>query len=189
MFKELAPVTPKGKIVFLGDSITEYFPLNELLSDYPILNRGIYGDTTSDVLKRLKNSVYDLKPSQVFLCIGTNDLGEGESVTQTAKNIQEICSEILETLPATELYLISAFPINENKFSNPNDGGFCKNSDIYELNAKIRQISEIVYIDAALQMKDKDGNLSESLTEDGLHFNVKGYLILSELLKKYLKNK
>lgn len=40
----------------------------------PIYNRGIIGNTTYDVLNRLENTVFSLRPGKVFLLIGANDL-------------------------------------------------------------------------------------------------------------------
>ena len=42
-----------GRIVFLGDSITDFVNFDEVMPSYHIINRGIAGDTTSGVLRRL----------------------------------------------------------------------------------------------------------------------------------------
>ena len=63
-----------GGIVFLGDSITEFLNVDEFLPSYHIIKRGIAGDTTSGVLRRL-GEVIALKPRKLFLLIGTNDIG------------------------------------------------------------------------------------------------------------------
>jgi hypothetical protein len=75
-FKELNKRAQKGGVVFVGDSITEGFPIDEILQcNKPMYNRGINGDTSIGVLDKLKEEVFDLIPSKVFLLIGTNDLG------------------------------------------------------------------------------------------------------------------
>ena len=62
-------------IVFAGDSITEYFPIHELLtSTMPLYNRGVHGIDSLQFLEHLSSQILDLAPSKVFLLIGVNDL-------------------------------------------------------------------------------------------------------------------
>jgi lysophospholipase L1-like esterase len=75
VFTHLNAVAKPGSIVFLGDSITDFFRVNEFFPGVYVINRGISGDTTDGVLNRLAESVYELSPSKIFLMIGTNDLG------------------------------------------------------------------------------------------------------------------
>ena len=73
IFEEVNEISKPGKIVFLGDSLIDFFPIQDFFPRVKIYNRGIAGDTTKDLLKRLDN-VIELKPSKLFLQIGTNDL-------------------------------------------------------------------------------------------------------------------
>lgn len=68
------PVVP-GKIIFLGNSITEGGKWRQLLKDSTVINRGIAGDNTFGVLARLDELV-KLKPASLFVLIGTNDLSK-----------------------------------------------------------------------------------------------------------------
>ena len=74
---EALPIAPDD-VVFLGDSITEAGPWEELFPGIRVRNRGIGGDTTGGVLRRLEQ-VTSGGPAKVFLLIGTNDLGRGAS--------------------------------------------------------------------------------------------------------------
>src|SRR5262245_42410399 len=67
---------PHDSIVFLGDSITELCHWSELLQNPSVLNRGIGGDTTQDILNRV-DQIYRLRPQKLFLMIGVNDLIQG----------------------------------------------------------------------------------------------------------------
>ena len=69
------PVQP-GDVVFLGDSLTDEARWEELFAGLAVRNRGVPGDTTADVLARLE-PIARAEPAQVFLMIGTNDLGFG----------------------------------------------------------------------------------------------------------------
>jgi hypothetical protein len=59
----LAPPTAKeNRVVFLGDSITDYWKLPDYFPDKPYLNRGIDGQTTPEMLVRFRQDVIDLHP-------------------------------------------------------------------------------------------------------------------------------
>src|SRR5262245_42569936 len=60
-------------VIMLGDSITEKIDWRELFPGVSILNRGIGGDTSAGVLKRL-DEVIARHPKIVFLMVGVNDL-------------------------------------------------------------------------------------------------------------------
>ena len=62
-------------VAFLGDSLTDGYNVKSYYPEYLVSNRGIGGDTTFDLEKRLQVSVYDLKPKVAVLLIGGNNLG------------------------------------------------------------------------------------------------------------------
>ena len=65
-------------IVFLGDSITYYYDLDKYYPDNNVVNSGICGDVSEDILNDMYNRVYKYNPSIVFLLIGTNQLESDE---------------------------------------------------------------------------------------------------------------
>lgn len=79
----------KAKIVMLGDSITEGVDWNEILQDNIVVNRGISGDTTSGLLKRIHH-VVELSPSIVFIMIGVNDFGSRINIDTVFNNYKSI---------------------------------------------------------------------------------------------------
>ena len=156
-----------GRIVFLGDSITDYVNFDEVLPSYRIINRGIAGDTTSGVLRRL-GEVISLRPAKLFLLIGTNDIGQDLWTAPIARNIREIVSRIQAKSPQTRIYLQAVFP-TRNFASRPN-------TLIQELNAEIRAIAEdlhCTFIDLYPLLLDAEGELAEEYTLDGLHLSDK----------------
>ena len=66
----------KRKIVFLGDSLTDFYPLQDFFPDFSLCNRGIAGETSSDVIRRI-DDVFTLEPEVLFLQIGINDFITG----------------------------------------------------------------------------------------------------------------
>lgn len=173
--------------LFLGDSITDFYDLDKYYDGLPVVNSGISGNTTEDILDDMKNRVYDYNPSKVFLLIGTNDLIHDISVDDITSNIEKIISEIKDNKPQVEIYVESIYPVNDNldedMVSNRN------NDDIMKINEKIKKYCDdnnYTYINMYDKLLDDDGNFSEEYTDDGLHPNENGYEIITKELKKYL---
>ena len=101
-------------IVFLGDSITDWYPFEEMYSnDIPIVNSGIAGYETKDILNRMDDLVYKFNPTKVFILIGTNDIKYEEDDEQVVvDNIKKIIKEIKKNRPNTKVYITSIFPVN-----------------------------------------------------------------------------
>lgn len=192
-FRELNKQAQKGGVVFVGDSITEGFPIHEILQcEKPMYNRGISGDTITGVLEKLKEEVFELMPQKVFLLIGTNDLGNGEQPAEVVGRIEKICRSIKETVPEVELFVESIYPVNENDFVNATPMpvvGLRSNEAIQKTNKGIREIAadlKLTYIDLYFKLVDKAGKLNKNYSYDGLHLNIQGYYVVSEELQNYL---
>ena len=86
-------IKKKENILFLGDSITEIYPIDSIYNDLPVVKSGVSGFKTTDILDRMNDMVYQYNPTQVFLLIGTNDFrsnADDETIRQTIKNIKKI---------------------------------------------------------------------------------------------------
>lgn len=81
-------------IVFLGDSLTEMWPVEHLFSEAAVMNQGISGDVSDGVMARL-DTVEAVHPRCVVLMIGTNDLAHGRGKDELASNVDAVCSELV----------------------------------------------------------------------------------------------
>ena len=193
-WKETNKLLPSGSIVFLGDSLTEEFILNEYFHEKYVLNRGIYGDTTTGVLGRMEESVYTLLPSKVFILIGTNDLDKTNDKPEIiAERIKKIVENIRKNTPNTIIYLQSVYPVNKtnNKKIKKIDIGKRNNINILKINKALKILCDnekIIYVDTYSHLIDKNGNLSLEYTIEGLHLNPTGYKKVASILKPYLEN-
>ena len=80
----LAPPAPsENRVVFLGDSITDYWKLQEYFPGKLYVNRGIDGQTTPQMLVRFRQDVIALRPRVLVVLAGTNDVA---GVTGPARN-------------------------------------------------------------------------------------------------------
>ena len=87
----------KGGIVFLGNSLTEFFNLS-VFGDTSIINRGIRGDFTEGLLKRI-DEVISLQPSKLFIEIGINDIFEKVPLEEINDNYEKLIERIKKIVP------------------------------------------------------------------------------------------
>jgi lysophospholipase L1-like esterase len=175
-----------GGIVFVGDSLTQRYPLNEFYPGLHVYNRGIDGDTSVGVLKRLDLSIFDLKPSTVVLQIGTNDLQvEGITKDITIVNIQKIVNAIQTTQPEIHLILVSLYPVNLSidKLVNKFIVGPRNNEDIKSINQAIAKIQGVKFVDVYSHLLNEDKELNMQYSKEGLHLSLAGYATITPLIR------
>lgn len=182
-------VSPNDNFLFLGDSITDFYPLEEYYDNLPVVNSGVAGNRTTDILNDMKNRIYQYNPTKVFLLIGTNDLDNTEEdiVDITFDNIKEIIEEIKENRSEASIYVESVYPVNSNIENN--SVGNRTNEKIQELNEKLSNYCDdenCKYINLYDDLLDENGDLKEEYTEDGLHLNSLGYVVITRELLPYL---
>lgn len=172
-----------GKIVFLGNSITEGGNWKRLLKDSTIINRGISGDNTFGMLARI-DEVVALKPASLFILIGTNDLSKKIPVEAIIENIFAIVSQVKAGSPKTKIFVQSIFPVNETVEKFP--AQFNNGSNILIINDQLSRYGErlrYTYVDVYSKLLDDQGRLHKNYTWDGLHLNAAGYQRWVEVLK------
>lgn len=171
--------------VFLGDSITNLYKFDKYYKDLPIVNSGIDGNKTADILNNLEERVYRYNPSKLILLIGINDLLYENHDEQISKDIEKITSKIAKKLPNCSIYIESVYPMNKNWDT------YVEIEDIEKLNDKIKKICkkhDYQYIDVFSHLiDDSTGMLNEKYTNDGLHPNETGYDVITEVIGKYIE--
>lgn len=175
VFSKLPPNT--GEIIFLGDSLTDHFEVSELFKDAGIINRGIAGNTTSDIIERLAE-VTSRKPSKVFMMIGVNDFTYGVKVDQILENYRQIIQSIKKESPHTKIYFQTILPyrVRDKKIQriNPRLEALCK--------------SELIFYIDLYSAFEQGGALHKKYDcGDGLHLNGAGYLLWRDLISSYVK--
>lgn len=182
-------IKPSPNYLFLGDSITEMYDLEKYFPDDPVVNSGVSGDATHDILEDMEKRVYQYNPSKVFLLIGTNDLAQEKSPEEIFDNIKEMIERIQENRPEAEIYIESVYPVNETLDTEM--VGKRKNEDIRSLNDLLQnycQEEDLVYIDVYEELIDANGQLTEEYTKEGLHLNENGYQVVTDILKEYIES-
>jgi len=163
-----------GEIVFLGDSITEGGQWHEWFPGPAVANRGIGGDTSTGVLKRLHTATAG-PPSAVLLLIGTNDLSLQYPIAEIAANVDRIVTTVQKDAPDAQIVLQSVMPRKSKR-----------RGKIEELNDRYREIAHahgIRFLDLWPALADEDGALRRAFTLDDLHLNGAGYRAWVEVLR------
>lgn len=181
----------KGQIVFIGDSITDLYILDEHYADLPLAayNRGISGDMTQGVLDRLQVSVTDIAPAYVVLMIGTNDINWGVSEDTILSNYEKILDTIYADLPETQVYCMSIIPQNMQLEEYSDIDVNVTTGKILAINPKIKALAEgkgATYLDLFSLLADENHYLIREYSDDGLHLNKAGLDVWTALLKPYL---
>ena len=166
--------------VFLGDSITALYDLNKYYDGLPVVNSGISGETTDDIVNNLQDRVYKYNPSKVIILIGINDIEKKITKEKTIENINKIVTQIKDNKPDCEIYLESIYPINNSNEEKINHSmvGIRTNDQVKSLNEELVKLSKkekINYVDLYDKLLDKNGNLKIEYTKEGLHMSDKGY--------------
>lgn len=177
-------------MIFIGDSIVEYYPLQELLgTTKTIVNRGIRGYQTGLLLDNLDAHLYGDAVDQIVLLIGTNDIGKDIPMNEALDNLEGVIQSLNRDYPLSQIKLVSILPVNE--------GEEYKQTVYIRTNEKIREWNQAYEALASAYMQvdflpiydsltDSEGQLQSAYTTDGLHLSVAGYQALSDILKTYL---
>jgi lysophospholipase L1-like esterase len=200
-----SPPVP-GRVVFMGDSITDGWRLDEYFPGQPYVNRGISGQTTPQMLVRMYPDVIALKPAAMVLLAGTNDVARNTGPS-TPEMIQQNIMAITELAQhnGIKVLLCSILPVSDYAFlaqqaagtpppaRGPGRGPMIRMrmtptrppADILKLNAWMKEYAarvNAVYVDYFSAFVDEKGWLREGLANDGLHPNAEGYKIMVPLV-------
>ena len=176
-----------SRIVFIGDSITENWALADpRFFERGVVNRGIGGQTTPQMLLRFRADVIALKPQAVHIMAGTNDVAgnTGPTTEQDVKN-NVISMAELARANGIRVVLASIPPAATFNWRPQLDPV----PQINALNAWLREYAtqnRFEYIDYHAALAGSSGELKAELGNDGVHPNRDGYRIMRKLVEEKL---
>jgi lysophospholipase L1-like esterase len=182
------PGANEQRVVFLGDSITDGWEVNQYFPGKSYVNRGIGGQITGQMLGRLKADVLDRKPQAMVLLGGTNDLARGVPIDAIQNNI----AMIADLAAAYDVAPVVASILPVSDYHAGTDPRFKRTpdrrpEDILAINVWLRKFCEArgyVYLDYFTAAVDEKGMLRADLADDGLHPNAEGYKIMAPLAER-----
>lgn len=196
-YREENKAVKYGQTVFTGSSLMEMFPINKLLAEHNdseiVYNRGIGGFVSRELLEVIDVCAIDLKPSKIFINIGTNDLSDSSiPISELIENYDKIISEIETKLPNTIIYLMAYYPVNyEAADENMKECLKIRNNEKIRIaNTEVKKLAEKHsqrYIDINKNLMDEQGRLRAEYTIEGLHINEDGYRAVYHDIITYVK--
>lgn len=189
--KLVPPARNEARVVFMGDSITDSWDdpkYGGFFPGKPYIDRGISGQTTPQMLVRFRADVIALHPQVVVILAGTNDLA-GNTGPMTLEAIEDNLVSMVDLAKANHIRVVlsSVLPISdyESRDGKPIIRSTQRPPEkIKALNEWMRSYatqSKLTYLDYYSAMVDDKSFLKEEISEDGLHPNAKGYVIMAPL--------
>jgi acyl-CoA thioesterase I len=182
------PAAGENRVVFIGDSITDYWKLADYFPGKPYINRGIDGQTTSQMLVRFRQDVIDLHPKVLVVLAGTNDIAgvTGRIRNEDIKANYASMAE-LARLHGIRVVFASLLPVNDYTPDAKESFALRPRERILALNAWLKDYcakNGLVYLDYFSAMVDDKGMLKRDLSDEGLHPNATGYKMMAPLAEK-----
>lgn len=181
-----APKVGENRVIFLGDSITDYWKLGDYFPGKPYINRGIDGQTTLQMLVRFRQDVINLHPKVLVILAGTNDVA---GVTGRARNedIEANFATMAEVvrLHGIRVVFASLLPVNNASSEDAKESFALRPRErLLAINRWLRDYcvtNGLVYLDYYTALVDDKGMLKKELSDDGLHPNPAGYKLMVPL--------
>jgi lysophospholipase L1-like esterase len=182
------PGPKENRVVFLGDSITDYWKLADYFPGKPYLNRGVDGQSTPEMLVRFRQDVINLHPKVLVVLAGTNDVA---GVTGLAHNedIEANYASMAELARAHNIRVVFASLLPVYNYTQDSKESFAlrPRERILALNRWLKDYcakNGLVYLDYFSAVVDQQGMLRRNISDDGLHPNAAGYKIMAPLAEK-----
>jgi len=185
------PAAGESRVVFLGDSITDYWKLPDYFPGKPYINRGIDGQTTPEMLVRFRQDVIALHPTVVVVLAGTNDIA-GVTGPTLNEDIEANYASMADLARAHGIRMVFASVLPVHNYTHDADESFAlrPRGRILALNKWLKEYcakNRFVYLDYFSALVDERGMLKRALADDGLHPTGAGYKIMAPLAEKAIQ--
>jgi lysophospholipase L1-like esterase len=168
-------------LVFIGDSLTEWFDWQQRFPGYTVTNLGISGEPIEGLLERRDRIRSHLdNPDTIFLMTGINNIAmEQFDITDSYR---EIVRNFTTWYKRSKIVVQSILPV---------DLAWVSNNVIKDTNRGLAEIARefhAEYLDVYGLFVDPKGNpRSDYLQDDGVHLSSKGYEVWANEVEKFLK--
>ncbi len=191
-FVEVVKNTKDCQVLFLGDSITDYWRTKALdiwnanFAPLGAVNLGLAGDRTQHLLWRLHNGELGaLRPKVIVLMIGTNNIGLEKDKKTVRNATEEIAGGIKANvdylrgqLPDAKILLLAVFPRGAK-----DSPARQQVADINQIISRLADNQHIFYLDIGDKFLDPDGSIPKKVMPEMLHPTKQGYQIWADAIK------
>lgn len=183
----LSPATA-NRVVFMGDSITESWIASDPgLFTNDVIDRGVSGQTTPQMLVRFRQDVIDLHPAVVHILAGTNDIA-GNTGPTTLATIENNIKSMVELARANHIRVILGALTPAASY--PWQPSVQPVDTIRALNDWIKAYAKengLVYVDYFSPLDDGHRGFIAKWSLDGVHPNPDGYAEMGKLARQAIK--
>lgn len=170
-------------LLFIGDSLTEWFNFSRHLPGEQVINEGIAGDTTYGLLERL-DGIMDVPAAKIFLMIGINDVFNGFLKEDIVENLELIIEQLQTHINGTELIVQSLLPVNEHLL------GYAAglNNTVRFINEELKEhcrLRKLTFLDLFPLFLSGD-EMDPVYTTDGGHLSEAGYRVWAKKIQATL---
>ncbi len=171
----------KRTLVFIGDSLTEWFGWDRRFPAYDVVNLGISGERVEGLLMRRDRIRSRIDhPDFIFLMSGINNIAGGQ------EDIEEPYREIVRNL--TTWYKQARVVVQSIL---PTDLTWIDPRTVESANGRLREIAREFnadYLDVCRMFLDRAGKTrSAYLQEDGVHLSSAGYAVWADEVERFLQ--
>ena len=199
-YRQLNKNAIKGETLFVGSSLMEHFPINEILMSRGIskvvYNRGISGYTIPELLESMDEQIFDLEPSVIFINIGTNDISHPEETAEVfEEDYRKVLLQIKERLPKAKVFMMAFYPVNQRvadrvtAWAEAPLAAKLRHERLDKANGIVEKLAEEFgyrYINVNEGLFGDDGQTLEKYSIDGIHMWPSAYELIFDNMKKYI---
>lgn len=177
-------------VVFIGDSRASHWPAPISIDDIQYANRGVGGQTSTQVAQRFEESVYPVQPKVIVIQICINDLKMVPFLRGIEAEIIEHCkSNILEMIELADeinahVVVTQIFPLARVTWTDRLYYGEEIDDAIDEVNRFLLSLDadHVTYLETSSILADSSGRMKEEYALDFLHLSDSGYAALNREL-------
>ena len=175
------PAANEDRVVFMGDSITDGWHLDQYFPGKPYINRGISGQTTSQMVLRFRPDVLELHPKVVVILAGINDIAENTGPI-SLEAIEGNFTSMVDLAQANGIRVVLSSVLPAAKL--PWRPAIDPVEKVAELNTWIKDLAakrSLIYLDYFTAMDDGHHGLKAAYAHDAVHPNADGYAAMAPL--------
>ncbi len=172
-------------VVYLGDSITELWrAADPAFFSHGVVNRGISGQTSGQLLLRFQQDVIALHPKAVHILVGTNDLA-GNNGPNRPEDLKNNLRAMVALAKANHIAVVLGGIPPAGVF--PWRNSIHPAAQIRELNAWMAAYAKaerVAFVDYGQVLADPEGAMKPGFSRDGVHPLKRGYALMEPLALK-----
>ncbi len=168
------------RLLFIGDSLIEYYDWQERFSKHLVSNLGVAGETVEGLYARLEVVFAQIEEADaVFIMTGINNLAMGDN--KFLPLYRKIIKVFKEHYSPSRIFIHSLLPVLFPWISN---------DEIVKMNKQLKKMAkeeDVLYLDIHSVFLEQEGRpFREYLLDDGVHVSEKGYRVWAREIEKLL---